>query len=242
MSEPIIVPRSVWGARAPRARVPVSWPDGVTLWVHHSDGPIPAATATIAQESAIVRGIQNFHMNNPDRRWNDVGYGYLGFPSGRLYEGRGEAVAAHCPGHNHEPSICMVGTYSTVAPADALHVAVYRLADLLRAGDLAGHRQGFSTSCPGDAGMAKVVNGPPPKGFGADFDPEDVLTLRQRLRTVRPAFGPATVDLILRRLAEGYVGDVPNPTDRRTFRSLRDAGFGVVSSRAIVKTMRRKLP
>lgn len=235
----LIIPRAGWGARPPKARVPVAWPEGVTLWVHHSDGPAPPNDPRA--EAATVRAIQDFHMG-PQRGWNDVGYAYLVAPSGRIYEGRGEAIAAHCPGHNHEPSVCMLGTYSTVFPSDAIHVAIYRLADLLRAGDLAGHRQGFSTSCPGDDGMAKIVNGPPPRGFGSDFDPHGPpLTLRARLQTVRPAFGPATIDTILRRLAEGYVGDVPNPTDRRTFRALRDAGFGVVSSRAIVKTMRRKV-
>lgn len=232
----LIIPRAQWGAAPPRARTPVVWPEGVTLWVHHSDGPAPPETP--AEEQATVREIQRFHMG-PQRGWNDIGYAYLVAPSGRIYEGRGEAIAAHCPGHNHEPSVCMMGTYATVPPSDEIHVAIYRLADVLRAGDLAGHREGFPTTCPGNAGMAKVVNGPPPQGFGEDFDEHaPPATLRRRLGNA--GFGPHTVDLILTRLRDGYVGTIPNPTDRVTFRRLRDAGFGVVSSRAIVKTLRRK--
>lgn len=238
MSTLEIITRAGWRAEPPKARTPVRWPSGVTLWVHHSDGPNMPTTATREQEAATVREIQAFHQG-PQRGWNDIGYAFLVAPSGRLYEGRGEAIAAHCPGHNHEPSVCMLGDYATVAPSDAIHVAIYRLADLLRAGDLAGHREGFPTSCPGNAGMAKIVDGPPPAGFGSDFDPvTDPLTFRQRLR--RAGFGPHSIEVIVERLAAGYVGTVPNPTDSTTFRRLRDAGFGVVSARRIVRAMRRK--
>ena len=103
------------------------------------------------------------------RGWNDIGYGYLVDRDGIVYEGRGEHIAAHSPGRNHEPSVSMIGTYATVDPSDAMHAAVYELRDYLYAGNLRGHRENTFTSCPGDAGYAKVVLGPPPSGVDADF-------------------------------------------------------------------------
>lgn len=233
-----IISRTAWGAKPPKMRTPIVWPDGVTLWVHHSDGPNLPVNASEATEAATVRAIQAFHQG-PSRGWNDIGYGYLAAPSGRIYEGRGEAIAAHCPGHNHEPSVCLLGTFATVSPSPAQHRAVYQLANMLNAGDLAGHREGFATSCPGDAAMRLIVNGPPPAGFGEDFDPvAEPITFRQRM--IRAGYGPKSVDTIVARLAAGYVGDIPRPTDRATMRRLRDAGFGVVSARRIVRAGRAK--
>ena len=100
----------------------------------------------------------------PSRGWNNIGYGYLVAPDGTVYEGRGfEIVAAHSPGKNHEPSVALIGDYSTRPPTEAQHRAVYALKALLDAGDLRGHRENTATSCPGDAAMAKIVKGPPPK-------------------------------------------------------------------------------
>lgn len=146
-----IVRREEWGAAPPKcAPTHVNWPDGVDLWVHHTAGP-PTQT---------VRQIQAFHQG-PSRGWCDIGYGYLVDEAGRVYEGRGfEVHAAHCPGHNHEPSISMIGTYTTAHPTDKQHEGVCALMDFLDAGDLRGHREGSSTgtTCPGDMGMADVVN------------------------------------------------------------------------------------
>jgi hypothetical protein len=147
-----IVSRGKWNARPPRGTpVHVEWPKGVDLWVHHTTGP----------RSQTVRDIQAFHQNT--RGWNDIGYGYLIDYEGVIYEGRGyEVFAAHSPGKNHEPSVALIGDYSKAEPSDAQHRSVYALRDHIKAGDLRGHRENTATSCPGDAAMAKVVNGPPP--------------------------------------------------------------------------------
>lgn len=161
-----IVSREEWGARAPNG-IPatVYWPKGVDLWLHHTAGPA----------SQTPREIQAFHMNN--RGWSDVGYAYLVATDGTVYEGRGHEVqGAHSPGVNHQPSVALIGDYSKTPPTDAQHRAVYALRAHLNAGRLRGHRENTATSCPGDAAMAKIVNGPPPK---APSKPK--LTLRQRL-------------------------------------------------------------
>lgn len=216
-----IVSRAEWGAAPPRARTPVVWPAGVDLWCHHTDGP----------KDQTPRSIQAFHMG-PSRGWNDIGYAYLVREDGTVYEGRGAAIGAHSPGKNHEPSVAMIGDYSTTPPSDAIHRAIYDLADLLDAGDLKGHRQNTLTSCPGDAGFAKIVLGPPPA-------PEviDPLTLEERLRSA--GFGPRSVAQIVAALRSGHQGTIPNRTDSIVFRRLRDAGFGAQSTRTIIKSLRR---
>lgn len=158
-----LITRGEWNARPPRGRSFVNWPAGVDLWVHHTAGRIPPAT--VADEALVQRETQNFHMNV--RRWSDYAYNYGAGPSGRLYEGRGfEVHGAHSPGRNHEPAVVLMGTYASVVPTDEQHRAVYELMEFLDAGELRGHRENSPTSCPGDAAMRKIVDGPPP-----DFTP-----------------------------------------------------------------------
>jgi hypothetical protein len=147
-----IVSRETWGAAPPRGRLlPVDWPRNVDLWVHHTTGP----------RSQTPKQIQAFHQNV--RGWTDVGYAYLIDYEGVIYEGRGyEVWGAHSPGKNHQPSVALIGDYSTSPPSDAMHRSVYALKDHLLAGNLRGHRENTATSCPGNAAMAKVVDGPAP--------------------------------------------------------------------------------
>ena len=175
-----IIPRSAWGAAPPKNRSTVSWKWHRTLWVHHSEGPAPADNP--AQERATVKGIQSFHQG-PSRGWADIGYAYLIAPSGRIYEGRGYGVmAAHCPGHNDEPSVCLLGSYSKTPPTTAQRNAVWALADHLGLSELAGHREGYSTSCPGDAAMRTLVNAPRPDRTPTKPEPQ-WGTLRLAIQT-----------------------------------------------------------
>lgn len=168
----------------------------------------------------------------PSRGWNDIGYGYLIDQMGNVYEGRGEALAAHSPGKNHEPSVALIGDYSQMPPTDAQHRAVWVLMEHLEAGDLRGHRENTATSCPGDAAMTKIVNGPPP-------EPEkpDPMTLEERL--CRAGFGTRSTAQIVAALKSGHQGTIPNRNDSVIFRRLRDAGFGIASARTIVKSLRK---
>lgn len=216
-----IVTRAEWGAAPPRSRVPVRWPAGVDLWVHHTTGPI----------SQTPREIQAFHMG-PARGWNDIGYGYLIDQAGRVYEGRGEALAAHSPGKNHEPSVALIGDYSEAFPTDEQHRAVWALMEHLEAGDLRGHRENTATTCPGKSAMEKIVNGPPPEP-----DAPDPMTLEERLALAK--FGPRSVEQIVAALRSGHQGTIPNRNDSVIFRRLRDAGFGIASARTIVKSLRK---
>ena len=135
---------------------PVHGSDGKwRVYAHASAGKAKRAewlanvTRTKAAERRAMREIQAFHQRS--RGWTDIGYAFVCFPSGRVYEGRGEHVGAHCPGHNSEPSVSLAGDYSTRKPTDKQRLAVSQLKSRIAAARLKGHRDGFPTSCPGDA-------------------------------------------------------------------------------------------
>lgn len=111
---------------------------------------LAAKARTVEAEKRAMREIQAFHQKT--RGWNDIGYHHVVFDSGRVYEGRPrDVVGAHCPGHNSEPSISLAGDYTTRPPSPAQMSAVHSLRAGLGARGLKGHRDGFPTSCPGDA-------------------------------------------------------------------------------------------
>lgn len=146
-----IISRKAWGAKPPRSVNPVKWYDGMTAWIHHSESPAPSPSADRKTEYSVMRSIQSFHMG-PSRGWSDIGYHYVIMPSGRVYEGRGYGVyGAHCPGHNGEPGICFIGSYDSSVPTNEALQSLHWLVDELRCKKMKGHRDGFSTSCPGNA-------------------------------------------------------------------------------------------
>lgn len=163
-----IISRASWRAAPPRSVSRTIWTTP-RLWVHHSTGGAPAND--LGAEAQWMRNIQRFHQGS-QRGWSDIGYGFVIMPSGRIYEGRGANVwAAHAPGRNNEPSVCLAGDYSVLPPTDAAHRAVWELADHLGLTMLRGHRQATPTSCPGNRGMEKVVNAPRPTSPSEDPEP-----------------------------------------------------------------------
>jgi hypothetical protein len=162
-----IISRRTWRAKPPKGRTPARWRKGVNLWVHHSESPAPKVNASIAEESQVMRNIQSFHMG-PSRGWSDIGYHYCIMPSGRIYEGRGpDVMGAHCPGHNDEPSVCFIGSYDTKLPTNDALRSLNDLRGHLSAGRLKGHRDGYSTSCPGNA-LYKRIKLPLPAPHGKE--------------------------------------------------------------------------
>jgi hypothetical protein len=216
-----IVSREKWGAAPPRfipKRTP--WNKSVDLWLHHTTGP----------QSQTPKQIQAFHQG-PSRGWSDVGYNYLIDFAGTVYEGRGREVwGAHSPGKNHEPSVALIGDYSTTRPSEAQYRAVYMLRDLLCVNRVRGHRENTATSCPGDAAYSMIVVGGPPE--------PPKITLRERL--MASYFGGKSADAVIEKLRLGHEGDIPNPTDSESYRKLRAAGFGHASAVRVIKATRRK--
>lgn len=151
-----IITRAQWGARKPRSVTRCFWTPGGTSWVHYRGAKVGSfIPSTPEAEMAEMRNIQRYHMDT--HGWNDIGYSFVTFPSGRTYEGRGaNVVASHCPGHNTEMGHCLIWDDGAKLPPAAALEAVLDAARLYGRRTLKGHRDGYSTSCPGDAILAWV--------------------------------------------------------------------------------------
>ena len=145
--------RAQWGSTqgdAPGSRVGKQ--DEIVI--HHSWKPDVPAGASVGYERRVVKGIQDFHVS---KGWDDLGYGFLVFQSGRAYEGRGWfRTGAHAQGANDKPSICFVINGDEHEPTEAAWNAA---AAIIREGvdrgaldadyRVTGHHDYSSKSCPG---------------------------------------------------------------------------------------------
>ncbi|XP_070571270.1 peptidoglycan recognition protein 3-like [Ptychodera flava] len=150
-----IVNRSQWGARPPTEREYIPMPVPYLI-LHHTAGK---RCYTHENCSAVMRGIQNFHMD--DRKWGDIGYTFCVGEDGRVYEGRGWNVwGAHNIGYNNKSiGLCILGNFVNESPNRAALDAAKGFLDysvemnkLTHDYILYGHRQAKNgTVCPGDA-------------------------------------------------------------------------------------------
>lgn len=139
--------------------------------IHHS-----ATDNELTDYVNLVRSIYLYHTEV--NGWSDMGYNYLISPDGVLFAGRdpGEnlmqdnVLGAHfCASNSGTMGICLLGTFMTQVPNEA---AINTLNKLIswkaiqsnldpegssahplnqELGTIAGHRDGCSTACPGDA-------------------------------------------------------------------------------------------
>lgn len=141
--------RAEWGAAAPRGSY--SRNTAVqTQVLHHTAGPLPPASNSVAEDAAHMRWLQNLHFANG---WTDIGYHRVVMPSGRIFEGRPSwAIGAHVLNHNTATvGVSCAGNYETATPTPALiDGAVRALAGLPGPHTrLVGHHQLGQTACPG---------------------------------------------------------------------------------------------
>jgi hypothetical protein len=134
------------------------------LIVHHS-----ATANTASSWAAVVRSFWDFHVNT--NGWSDIGYNWLIDPNGVVYEGRGDNIlGAHFCGTNGATmGVCVIGDFTSVAPAEAAvnqlrnllawkacNIGANPLSAMLHTNSgltlqrISGHRDGCSTSCPGN--------------------------------------------------------------------------------------------
>ncbi|MER5322285.1 peptidoglycan recognition protein family protein [Streptosporangium roseum] len=171
-----LITRRDWKARAPKgAYTPISGTRGVK--VHYTGGHVPADIAHSDNHHkcvALVRGFQNHHMDG--NGWMDLAYSMIACPHRKVFEGRGpnRLTAANGAGLNsqHYSVLALVGSSGFTQPNDGvLHGvldAIGYLRDRGRAGtEIKGHRDGFSTSCPGGPLYAWVKRGAPRPGGNA---------------------------------------------------------------------------
>ena len=173
-SRPAIYTRAQWGADE-RIRVgDPSYGAVKGVFVHHT---VDANAYTAAQVPAIIRAIYAYHVKG--RHWNDIGYNFLIDKFGRTWEGRfggmdQPVIGAHTLGHNEYGfGASAIGNYDVAAVPSAVTSAVVRLiawkAQLHQfnpagianiSGDrvnaVSGHRDVYSTACPGRYLYAKL--------------------------------------------------------------------------------------
>ncbi len=174
---PPSVSRTVWGANLGltnnvQYKNTPTYSTVTHLIVHHSAG-----NNTSTNWAASVASIFDFHVNG--NGWSDVGYNYLIAPDGTLFYGRGggnNVVGAHyCNKNTNTMGVCMMGTYTTVAPTDSAWKTLERIfawkaidvninpIDVKPLSDLGvipvinGHRSGCSTDCPGDSSFNRLT-------------------------------------------------------------------------------------
>jgi hypothetical protein len=126
-----------------------------------------------------VRQIQAQHMDG--NGWSDVGYSFVVCTHGYVYEGRGLHRRNSANGNttlNEQDYavLLMVGasglTKPTTAQLDGARDAIEYCREKGPAGNwLGGHRDGYATSCPGDAVYAWVKAGAPRPTAPQEDDP-----------------------------------------------------------------------
>lgn len=161
-----LVDRAGWGARPPKRVNPLD-PDpsrpgyepAPEVFIHHT-------AAGVSPEVAQVRGVQNYHMDSPDRLYNDIAYNLLFGQSGTIYEGRGWDVQSGGTGNPYDRysySLCAIGNFSEVVPSDALVESMARMiaigivfGKIVRNPVIRGNRDVAPTACPGDHLYARL--------------------------------------------------------------------------------------
>ncbi|MFI6883353.1 N-acetylmuramoyl-L-alanine amidase [Streptosporangium canum] len=165
------MPRSAWDARGPKNITRLSSARGVK--VHYVGSPVtsvPAAKCSTGCRNK-VRSIQRQHMDS--NGWSDIAYNLLVCEHGVVWEGRGARVmsAANGSGLNsgHYAVCALLGNKGLVEPSDAMLNGLRDAIEYLRehgaGNEIKGHRDGYSTDCPGGPLYAWVRKGAPrPKG------------------------------------------------------------------------------
>jgi len=164
-----LVTRAQWGARDYRL------PGGATLYsgsrrgvkLHYLGTPYTDRAHT--QCAAYVRQIQAQHMDG--NGWSDIGYSFVVCTHGYVYEGRGLRRRNSANGNttlNNETYavLLMVGSSGLTEPTDEQLHGARDAIDYCRSEGpagawLGGHRDGYATSCPGDAVYAWAKAGAP---------------------------------------------------------------------------------
>lgn len=152
-----LVTRKEWNARKPKGSYsPMpSTPSGIKI--HYTGG---REDFLMAVDHGLcikrVRSVQNGHMDG--NGWTDIGYSFVVCPHGTVFEGRGlgNVPAANGPGLNsgHYAVLMLVGSAGLTKPTEEMIRGVRKCIAYIRSKtgtgrEIAGHRDGYATDCPG---------------------------------------------------------------------------------------------
>ncbi|WP_299442934.1 cell wall-binding repeat-containing protein [uncultured Phycicoccus sp.] len=174
-TKPVIHTRAQWGADESIRHAKQYYGEVKAAVVHHTVG---SNDYTAAQVPSIIRGIYVFHTNG--RNWGDMGYNFLVDRFGGTWEGRyggmtKAVVGAHSYGVNSQTSgTSVLGDFTSATPPQAVVTAQAKLiawklglsyvdpsASTYLDGQgtmptVIGHRDVYSTSCPGPKLYARL--------------------------------------------------------------------------------------
>ncbi len=107
-----IIPRAGWGAAKPKRRTTLS-PDSLDGVAVHWFGS-PRAAKTHAGCPALLRSVQQGHLNNKEENYSDIAYNHAVCPHGSAYELRGFGVQTGANGfgsanRSHASVVYMAG-------------------------------------------------------------------------------------------------------------------------------------
>lgn len=151
-----IYSRERWGAKPPHAGIGGVVEPTSMHFLHCTVAHEPGPKATIAEECAEMRNLQNIAFG---RGFSDISYSFVVFQSGRVYEGRGwDRAGAHTEGYNSitYATAAAIGCTGQAKVTDAL---LSGMASVIRQGikngsikkdvTVRGHREVAPKSCPG---------------------------------------------------------------------------------------------
>ncbi|MFR9675774.1 peptidoglycan-binding protein [Streptomyces sp. TR02-1] len=157
-----LVSRSRWGAEPSRYPLEaLNSTEGVKI--HYEGTRVPKTLARARNHhkcAGRVRAIQASHLANRSEDYSDIAYNFVVCPHGSVYEGRGlhmrpGANGSHQLNTRHYAVMAILGSSGLTKPTPAMLDGLLEAIEHLRrsggAGDdVAGHRDGYPTACPGD--------------------------------------------------------------------------------------------
>jgi len=251
------VTRAEWGARKPKStgNAISSRPKGVAV---HYEGP-KMGSRDHSLCAGVVRGIQTFHMDS--RGWADIAYTFIVCEHGYVFEGRGVGKGSAANGTT-QANLDYYAVCGMVGEGDAIPA---RLTNGIRDGidicrrngagnAVVGHRDLFSTKCPGDALYAWAKGGAPRSqtiSGGGKAGPVHVpapvsapvvtpVKATSGTLTVDGKLGPATYRALQRWAgvtADGVMGPATRKAVQRKVGVPADGMWGPQTWRAIQRTV-----
>ncbi|MEU8133227.1 peptidoglycan-binding protein [Streptodolium elevatio] len=173
----VYVRRAEWGAPATSPAASMTSSRGVK--VHYLGTPYSSRSHDRC--AAYVRDIRASHLANKKENYVDIAYNLLVCEHGYVYEGRGTRRRGGANGSaqlnlDHFSVCALLGSSGLTQPTPAMIEGIRFAIALFRAEgsagrEIRGHKDGYSTSCPGPALYALVTSGALEPGSTGDGTP-----------------------------------------------------------------------
>ena len=172
---PKMIDQSIW-------RLGLDAPDFERI-VHEVHNVIVHHSATSNLVTDFTKAIRNIYLYHTEvRGWSDIGYNYVIVANGDIYKGRDPGaneqdlvMGAHfCASNRGTMGICMLGTFTEIAPTDTAFTSLEKLLVWKLGKDemdalgqyahplnddlnvISGHRDGCATECPGEVMYSRL--------------------------------------------------------------------------------------